>query len=241
MKRLNEAWFEFKGIRSDAMGIMLRSMPTRSVPGRNYKRQNVSGRDGTILQGDGTYKDATVKLECDVHDESRMSEILAWLSGEGQLVFSDEPNMAYVASVEKEISRSSIIPRFTAQRFTVTWTCEPFRLMIPPADPIIITKSGTVINNPGTVYAMPAVKIAGSGNFMVTIGMETMFFTEIVGGVIVDSALMDAFTYDGALTCNDNVSGSPYRIRPGANAVSWIAEDGAAISSIEITPRWRCI
>lgn len=241
MRALSEAWFEFKGIRSTDMGIYLRAMPTRTIPGRNYKRQKVSGRDGTVRQGDGAYNDVTVKIECDVHDETRLPEILAWLSGDGQLIFSDEPNLAYEASIEKEFTRSSVIPRFTAQRFTVTWTCEPFRAIVPPPSPIVITRNGETFINPGTIYSLPAVKIAGSGNFMVTIGMETMFFTDITDGVIVDSALMEAFTYDGALTCNDNVSGQPFRIRPGLNAVSWALEDGAYISSIEITPRWRCI
>lgn len=240
MKRLTEAWFRFKGIDSRDMGIFLKSMPVRYMPGRNITRKHASGADGTYAYGDGTYNDARVQMECDLRDESKLAEVLAWLTGEGDLVFSDEPDLAYEASIEKEYSRASISPRLTGQRFTVTWTCKPFRRMIPEASPITLTAAG-YIENPGTVYSLPKITVIGHGDFSITIGLQTMFFTDVDDGIVLDCEKVDALTLDEALLANDRAAGEFFRICPGMNHVSWALESEADIESITIEPRWRCI
>lgn len=240
MKRLTEAWFRFKGIDSRDMGIMLKSMPVRYIPGRNITRKHAAGVDGNYAYGDGSYNDARVQLECDLRDESKLADVLAWLTGDGELIFSDEPDLAYDASIEKEYSRASITARLTGQRFTVTWTCKPFRRMVPAPGKFPLTAAGT-ITNPGTVYSLPKITIVGSGDFSLSINTQTMFFTDISGGVVLDCELQDAFVLDESTLCNDNVSGAFFRLEPGANMIGWVLEDGADIESVTIEPRWRCL
>lgn len=247
MRRLTEAWFEFKGIRSSDMGIKLRKMATRTVPGVSISRKNVSGRDGTLRYGRATDDDVTVKIECDAVDDTKITQIMGWLTGSGDLRFSDEPNLAYDASIEKEYTRSQILARYAGQRFTVAWTCAPHRRLYPEAEPITITTSGTQIINPGTAAALPRIEITGSGDFSLTIGMQTAFFSGVDGGIIVDSELGDALTTDGAQLANDRMDGELYAIQPGANVVSWLTggedADGNAttgsVRQVKITPRWR--
>lgn len=247
MKRLTEAWFEFKGKRSDEMGIWLKQMPTRTAPGRNVTRKSVAGRNGTLQYGNITYKDVSIKLECDVRDESKLGAILAWLTGDGMLRFSDEPNAEYQASIDKEYSRSSIQTHLSGQRFTVSWIAHPFKYLYPAAADISLTAVGT-INNIGTAPASPKIKIVGSGDFNLTIGMQTAFFTNVEDGIIIDSELGDALTLDGSQLANNQMRGDLFEIQPGINAVSWIAggqaEDGTetdgSVTSVTITPRWRC-
>lgn len=250
MKRLTEAWFEFKGLRSDEMGILIKQMPVRSLPGRNISRKTVAGRHGSLAYGDATYKDVTVRLECDVRDETKLPSILAWLTGDGPLRFSDEPNMVYDASVDKEYSRSSIQARLSGQRFTITWTCQPFRRLYPEAEPLIFTSAENTFENPGTAPALPRIEIRGSGDFSLTIGMQTVYFTGVEGGgIIVDSELGDALTLDGTQLANDHMDGPLFKIQPGYNGITWIAGevDGEAdtladvVTAVIITPRWRYI
>lgn len=250
MKRLTEAWFEFKGLRSDEMGIMLKQMPVRSLPGRNVSRKAVAGRHGTLTYGDATYKDVTVRLECDVRDESRLPSILAWLTGDGRLRFSDEPDMEYQASVDKEYSRSSMQARLTGQRFTITWTCQPFRYLYPEAENLYITTNNDTIDNPGTAPSLPRIEIRGSGDFNLTIGMQTVYFTNVEGGgIIVDSEMGDALTLDESLLANDRMDGPLFHIQPGYNGISWATggedDEGnvtdGVVTAVIITPRWRYI
>lgn len=240
MKRLTEAWFRFKGIDSRDMGIWLKQMPLRYMPGRNVTRKHVGGMDGSYAYGDGTYNDVKVQLECDLRDEAKMTAVAAWLTGSGELVFSDEPNLAYDASIEKEYSRASISARMTGQRFTVTWVCHPFRRILSEAAPIVLTAADT-INNPGTVYSLPKITVVGSGDFSLSINLQTMYMTGVSGGLVLDSELVDALDLDESITVNDNVYGEFFRMQPGPNLVSWILEDGASVESVTIEPRWRCI
>lgn len=249
MKRLTEAWFEFKGLRSDEMGIFLKQMPVRSLPGRNVTRKTVAGRHGSLAYGDTTYKDVKVRLECDVRDESKLPAILAWLTGDGLLRFSDEPGFAYDASIDAEYSRSSIQARLSGQRFTITWVCQPFRRMFPEPEDLTITQALT-FNNPGTAPALPRIEIRGSGDFSLTIGMQTVYFTNVVGGgIIVDSELGDALNLEGNQFANECMDGELFKIQPGYNAISWLEgsmdENGNTIAgnitAVIITPRWRCI
>ena len=243
MNRIKEAWFEFKGIRSDAMGVLLRQMPTRTVSAQKYNRQTVSGRDGTVKASGGEYTDSTVQLEMDVIDETKLAAVLGWLSGSGDLRFSDEPGVIYTnATVDKGFNRKQIFPRTTAQRFTVKWTCDPFRKQYPEPNAITITRSATSISNPGTADALPRISIVGNGDFSLTIGMQTMFFSGVEGGIIIDSELNDAFTADGTLLANDKADGECFRIAPGANTVSWLTggeNSSGSVSSVTILPRWR--
>ena len=250
MKRLNEAWFEFKGVRSDEMGILLKQMPVRSRPGRNINRKSVAGRHGSLTYGDATYKDVTVRLECDVRDETKLPSILAWLTGEGPLRFSDEPGFVYDASVDKEYSRSSIQARMSGQRFTITWTCNPFRRLHEEPEIFVFTTPAGTLDNPGTAPSLPKVEIRGSGTFSLTIGMQTVYFTDVKGGgIIVDSEIGDALNLEENQLANECMNGPLFKIQPGYNGVSWIAggedDEGNAVpgvvTAVLITPRWRYI
>ena len=240
MRRLTEAWFRFKGIDSRDMGIWLKEMPNRFVPGRSYTRKRINGMDGSIIFGDGTYNDVKVQIPCDVRDETKMTAVAAWLTGRGELIFSDEPNLAYDASIEKEYSRVSITPRLTGQRFTVSWTCHPFRRIIPAAEPVIFTEPG-MIENPGTVYSLPKITITGNGDFSLSINTQTMFMSGVEGGIVLDSELVDALDLNESVTMNDRAYGEFFRMQPGVNIVSWTAESGSSVESVKIEPRWRCI
>lgn len=249
MNRITEAWFEWNGIRSDQMGIELRQMATRFVPGVEVQRKQVAGRDGDLKYGSRTRKSTKVRIECDVRDERMMDAALAWLSGDGQLRFSDEPDKAYDASVEDEFSRAQIMARYKGQRFTVVWKCEPYRRMYPEPAPIGVYTSGTVISNPGTAPALPRIEIAGNGDFSLTIGEQTAWFKGITDGIIIDSELGDALTADASALANNQMDGELYELQPGASAVSWTTggedDEGNAttgeITAVKILPRWRCI
>ena len=246
---LTEGWFEFKGIKSSDMGIRLQSMPQRTVPGRKLQRKSVTGRNGSVAYGDESYDDAAASILCDVRDSSKLVDILAWLTGKGSLRFSDEPDLTYDASIDSGFTRTSIAALMSGQRFTVEWICAPFRRLYPEIPAFSLAANGEIIQNPGTAPARPKIEIRASGSFSLTIGMQTVYFNDVDGGIIVDSELGDAFTLDGTQLANDKMDGPLFEIQPGFNTVSWIAgstdDEGNAlpgtVTAVIITPRWRYI
>ena len=242
MNRLKEVWFEFGGIKNTEVGAKMISMPTRNMPVQRGKAITVAGRAGTLWSTDYADDSIDISLEFVVPDESNVLTVNGWLHGYGLLRFSDEPNMAYEARVSRGFKRQSVAPRMTAQKYTVVFSCQPYRLLYPEKEAFTITTLYEQFKNPGTAPSKPRVKITGSGDFSVTIGLETLFFSGVSdGGIIVDSQLMDAFTYDGTALANDKFDGMPWQIKPGYNGVSWLVEDGSSVESIEILPRWRYV
>ena len=243
MNRLSDAWFEFKGISSKNMGIKMLEMPKRSVAYLKGKYRQVAGMDGNYFLTDGTYENAEISFSFDLVDRSKGAQVDAWLAGIGTLRFSDEPDRQYVKAVLGRASnRRNTTKHLDGQTYSVVFTAHPFKRSYPEPEEREIYESGTTINNPGTAPSEPRIKITGSGDFSLTIGMETMFFSGVSdGGIIVDTELKDALTYDGTLLATDNASGDFIRIQPGTNVVSWLVEEGEGneVTGITILPRWR--
>lgn len=241
MARIIQGWLEFKGKRSDEFDARLMDGMRYVRPEWRGTSETVAGRSGDLWQTDSTYETVEIKrkMRCRL---SRMDEISAWLTGSGLLRFSWAENRAYEARAAKMISFEQVSTDSDPLiEFTAVFTCQPFRLLYPEAEIFTVSTLYQQFVNPGTAPSLPRVKITGSGDFSVTIGMETLFFMGVSdGGIIVDSQLGDALTYDGALLENDKVSGKLWEIQPGDNTVSWVVTDGI-VSKVEILPRWRYV
>lgn len=237
MRRQTDTWFQYNGTYDYEHGAKMIARPVRYAPALKGKAKDVSGRNGSLYVTDGCYDDVEVTLEFAVPEVTDAPDVNAWLTGTGLLRFSDEPDLAYEARIVKSFKREAIAPRLSGLRYTVTFSCQPFRLLYPEAEAVAFTAAG-VIRNPGNAPARPRVTIVGSGDFSVTIGAQILYFTGVEGGIVVDSDLMDALTLDGLNLANDKVSGTPWTIPPGANDVSWNVEEGS-VTSVTILPRWR--
>lgn len=251
INRISGAWFEFKGLQSSSYDILITKLPERQVPARDMKRTKVAARDGSIRQSDDSYDDINVRVSFKLLNQSNRNTVNAWLTGSGKLRFWDEPDYEYDAVIADMPQRTFEEKHFDVQDYDVTFVCHPFKTLHTPASDITKTTSGGNFNNPGTAPSLPKVKITGSGTFSVSIGLQTMFFVGVTGGgIIVDSELGDALTYDGALLANDKIGDSElFKLQPGMNAVTWI--DGShtyegetvtgSVTEVKITPRWRYV
>ena len=66
MKRLTESWFEFSGVKSSSMGIILRAMPRRPIPAERVQAITVPGRSGSLWIGEnGAYDAIKISAECE--------------------------------------------------------------------------------------------------------------------------------------------------------------------------------
>ncbi len=235
MSRLTEMWFTFRGVLCEDVGVRLAHAPTREIPVLRGRRETVAGRSGSlwIPEGDEVYEDVGVVAECYTLPGASIDRAAAWLTGGGELIFSDEPDRAYRARIADQISRSSLMTMFSMQRFPITFSCQPYRYLYPPADPIALTAAGTVMN-PGTAKSTPRITIEGTGDLSVYIGGQMIAVTG--GSVIVDSEKNDCFDADGVTLANGRVTMEEFpEMAPGANAVSWTGD----VKSVMIEGRWR--
>lgn len=244
------AWFSFKGRKNtDAdLDVQMISMPTRPHPARKGDLIDVPGRDGKLFVDEGAYDRIVVSLRCVARDNANIDVVNAWLTGEGDLIFGDEPDRAYHARITKEFSRSNKQPRLRGQEFSISFDCEPYRYKADPsADVLAFTNSASstpyTFESPGTVDALPLIKVEGSGEGTLMVNDVTLIFDSITAPVYVDSDAKIAFTGEGTAespyvlaTMNvQSVTGEWPRLKPGYNTLTLM--DG--IAAVSITPRWR--
>lgn len=240
------AWFSFKGIRNDdpSLDVRMIAPPTRPHPARKGELIDVPGVNGKLFQDEGVFDRILVTLPCATTDNSNIDAISGWLSGEGDLVFGDEPERAYHARITKEFSRSNRMPRLRGQSFNITFDCEPFRYNVHPEADADVYTSGEIITNPGTWPSAPLIyvqfKDGSTGDGTLMIGGNTLIFSDVFNHIFVDCDAKIAYTGDGSaaspmMLATQHVTGAWPVIKPGNDFVTF---DGD-IEKVVITPRWR--
>lgn len=232
------AWFVWKKMRSDAMGLWVSELPSIIRPEETNKKIEIPGRAGSLVlkEGEDVYK--SYLKECKVVCKRNMDlqNVLNWLRGSGDVIFGNEPNKAYTASILSEVRFEKVSNNLV--QAIIPFYVEPFKhSLYPDSDKIIITDTSADIYNPGDVASKPKVKITGSGNKSIVIAGQLMTFTlgETSVTIIVDCDAQ-LITSPGVGLWTGTFTGSFWKIPKGG--VEVINNNSA---SIEIEPNWRWV
>jgi len=124
--------FTFRGIHSSAYNIGAHAIDRSAIPAMRSNEITIPGKHGTIDYGDNTYETMSIPVEIGLVKNSTYAELRAlvrelagWLSGKGQLIFDDEPNLAYDAIVYDYASISQFVG-LPAGVIDITFECQPF-------------------------------------------------------------------------------------------------------------------
>ena len=123
--------FRFNNRHSSEFGIYMLSSDRTILPAKIQQSYTIQGRDGTYDVGDITYQSRQISVQISFWGteqnmetlRDRIREIAKWLSGQGNLIFDDEPDKAYNAKVLSGISLTQIVRMGQA---TIAFTCQPF-------------------------------------------------------------------------------------------------------------------
>ena len=238
MNPIENAWFSFRGQSCGQFGLRLAALPARPMPAQRGRSWAIPGRGGSLWLPDGAPESLTISVQAETLPSFDPAVCAAALSGEGFLVFSDEPQRAYRARRVESVSRESALLRLDRGRLVIPFLCQPWRYHLPEAAETAVASSGASLTNPGTAESRPRVRVYGSGACTATVNGFLMEFASVAGSVVVDSESMDVFAADGVTLANTSaVIGEFPVLSPGANVVSW----GGGATGIAITPRWRDI
>lgn len=245
MKRLAERLtFDFAGKNSEDMGVRLLSQPTIEQPVMRGTKNTLPGRHGFMYTADGGYGEIKVKVDLAVPDpDEYLADALNWLRGSGDLVFSNDEDYAYEASVITAFNRTPITKRLDGQKMTVTFTCQPFRHLVREK-PIVLTEA-KIFKGQGHVASLPLLKVEGSGSeslmvndqtMLLTLNSGTPLFIDCDAGTAYAEGESDLVFAGGQVTLVDDW----FQLRPQGktqNAVNFTS----GISQVTIYPRWRWI
>lgn len=224
------SYFIWKGINSLDKNIIVNKTPDFQIPDSNItKVPPIPGRDGFLTLNDGTYQGTIKSCECSL-DNGDLDDVCAWLTGGGEVTFSNEPDRKYLATIISKVPFVKIIPIF--HTFIIQFECQPHKYSLGN-DVITLNAPGTVINI-GSVNSKPLLKLYGTGSIVLTLNSDYVInLTNVVDYVIIDSDLQDCYK-DTELKNND-MSGDFPELKPGINNISWVG----SVTKIEITPNWR--
>ena len=222
-------YFIFKDI--DSTGVLtVNKLPSIFSAERDMELVPVQGRDGYVTNDLGSYRSVIKSVECSINDLSQLDYICNWLSGKGDVIFSNEPDKVYKAVIKNQIEFAKVLGTFHS--FIILLECQPHKY-VDANDVITLTTSPATINNIGTINSLPIFKIYGTGSVVLTINGRAILINSIIGSVTLDSDIGDAFS--GAGNMNNNMTGEFQELIPGVNNISWTG----TVSKIEVTPNFR--
>lgn len=238
-------YFIYKGKNSREMGISILKLPPRIKPDRRGEIINVPGRDGFLFESDDAYNSKNFEIECtfippDGYTQEEIDtlimEILVWLDGNGELIFSDYPNYYYDASIINAIPIERLFKRY--RRFIVAFEVQPFSKALTPTVITKSTKEEQVISV-SSYYETPLkVNLVATGDVEIHVNDTIMHFTNIETPLIIDGELMNV-TDENGVNMNNRMVGDFPKLKPGENTISVLCEEPSAFT--EMTMEYRSL
>lgn len=156
--------FTFKGIHSSAYNLYYKTDSRELMPTARRSTVTIPQRSGAHVQQYGDYEEREESFTCSFIKNSAMTipatarKIAAWLSGTGKLVFDDEPDVYYMATILDA-------PAFNRQRqigeFQITFVSNPpFALSEPKTEALGATKS---VSYAGTIKSPTVIILKNDG------------------------------------------------------------------------------
>lgn len=236
-------YFVYKGINSREMGISILKLPPRIKPERRGEIINVPGRNGFLFESDDAYNGKTLEIECtfippEGHTQKEIDklimDILVWLDGNGDLVFSDYPDYYYEAKIINAIPIERLFKRY--RRFIIAFEVQPFSKSIisQKVDKTTLTEETISVD---TYYETPLkVNLEATGSVEIHINDTIMHFDNLEVPIIIDGELMNVSDGNGA-NKNNLMTGNFPKLKPGSNTISILCESPSTFTKMTIEYR----
>ena len=215
-------------------GLIICELPPISKPNLRVNETVIDGVDGSTVEELG-YESYDKPLLIGLRRNADIDEIINFFTGDGEIVFSNEPDKYYKAKIISSIDFARLCRLKTA---TVTFRVQPFKYDYEEDERVSQAgRTDIIIDNIGNYFSKPIMTIQGTGEVRISVNDEALFkytFPEDENTVVIDSEKQDA--YLGVDLKNRNMAGEFPTLRSGINTVTW---EGAVDSiKIEKYSRW---
>jgi phage-related protein len=225
------SYFIFNGKKSSMYDILVEEQPAIIKPQRKAEAFEIPGKSGLLHVDNNAYESYIKTVTCSLMSVKYLDEIIKWLDGMGDVVFSNEKNKKYEAVVFNVIPFSKVFG-MKKYRFPVQFDCQPFKYELTQ-EPVILAQPGQ-LHNPGTMAAEPIITVYGTGSVTVSINWRSFSLAGITDYIVVDSRMLCAYRANTELMNHRMTGGFPC-FDTGENSISWTGN----IQRLEILPYWR--
>ena len=228
------------GISSETVGMVIEHYPNVIIPSKNQEVQNVPGRNGDILIGNGSFNNYEQPYRAFLDSKEIgglsvvMPRLVDWLLGHDgyqrleDTYFPDVYRMAYYSGGTEFMN---IFGEYGEGNLTFMRAPEKYFKM--GAYPIVLTKGKTLFN-PSSFDALPIIDIQGDGSNGALMLNDSRFDIKTVpANMTIDSKAHKAF--NGSTNYSHLLIGR-YEdlVLKKETTITW----SGGITSVSITPRW---
>ena len=200
-------------------GLLICELPPISKPQMRVKETVIDGVDGSIIEELG-YESYDKTIAVGVKSGADIDEIIEYFTGNGEIVFSNEPNKYYIARIIKGIEYARLLRYRTAK---VTFRVQPFKYDNTELEIYNInSRNEMTVTNKGNYIAKPLITIKGTGTVELSVnGNKVCHYTFPDGEdtVILDGEIQDA--YLGGDLKNKHMEGDFPIFSKGDNVITW--------------------
>ena len=114
----------WKGVPSTKIdGLLICDLPPISKPPLRVKETTIDGRDGSIIEELG-YSSYEKSITIGLRGNFNINQVIKYFTGEGEIVFSNEPEKVYTAKIVAQIDYNRLLRFRTA---VVKFKVQPFK------------------------------------------------------------------------------------------------------------------
>jgi predicted phage tail component-like protein len=229
------SYFVFKNIDSrNIKGLIVSELPPITKPKMRVRIDTIDGKDGaeTVNLGFEAYT-KTVKIG--LTRDYDIDNIIAWLHGEGNIQFSNEPDKYYRVKVHDQIDFERLLRFKTAE---IKFYTQPFKYSATERTKTLAVTglTTTEIRNAGNYFSKPIVTLTGTGTVNISVnGLQKCVLNLGAGeSITLDADKQEAYT--GEVLKNRQMDGEFITLEVGKNTITWTGN----LTKIEITnySRW---
>lgn len=218
----------------DIKGLIISELPPITKPNMRVRETVIDGVDGSIIEEMG-YESYDKAIAIGLKAGADVDKIIEFFTGNGEVVFSNEPDKYYVARIIKNVDYARLLRYRVA---TVTFRVQPFkynRVEVPRV--ATSERQSMIVENLGNHTSKPLITISGSGTVELSVNGNAICRYTFPSGentVVLDSEKQDAY-WENTLK-NRNMTGEFPLFEKGNNVIVW----SGAVESIQIKKysRW---
>lgn len=218
----------------DINGLIICELPPITKPNMRVKETVIDGVDGSIIEEMG-YESYDKSIAVGLKIGADVDRIIEFFTGNGTIVFSNEPDKYYIARIIKGIDYQRLLRYRVA---AVTFRVQPFKYdRVEVARKATSERTSMIVENLGNHTSKPIITLSGSGTVELSVNGNVIcryVFPTGENTVVLDSERQDAYLNNTLK--NRNMSGDFPVFEKGNNVISW----SGAVESIQITKysRW---
>lgn len=230
--------FYFNGVSSRIYNIVLDRPPVYNAPKRDVTSLKVPGRNGALTLDNGRFENIPVAFPVSiVRDFSQNADSARqWLCaapGYRRLEDSYHPEEYRMARYINGLEIDVLLEN-KAGKATIIFDCMPQRFLKRGETAVSFSSPGSLYN-PTQFDALPRISVYGTGSGSLVVNGNTVQFSSLQRGVVLDCEIMRAVDGTGA-AIDSTITGtfSSLTLVPGENTISY----SGGINSVKIIPRW---